>query len=55
MRQALLGDGRQTRPRARTRTGGDAPVKFLQATIWMFLSLPHMAEIMAPLRALMEH
>ena len=29
--------------------------KFLQATNWMRLSLPHMAEIVAPLRALMEH
>ena len=30
-------------------------MKFLQATNWMRLSLPHMAEIVAPLRALMEH
>ena len=27
MRQDLLGDGRQTRPRARTWTGGDAPTR----------------------------
>ena len=30
-------------------------MKFLQAMSWMRLSLPHMAEIVAPLRALMEH
>ena len=30
-------------------------MKFLQATNWMRLSLPHMAEVVAPLRALMEH
>ena len=30
-------------------------MKFLQATNWMCLSLPHMAEVVAPLRALMEH
>ena len=30
-------------------------MKFLQATNWMRSSLPHMAEIVAPLRALMEH
>ena len=30
-------------------------IKFLQATNWMRLSLPHMAEVVAPLRALMEH
>ena len=30
-------------------------MKFLQATNWMRLSLPHMAEIVAPLRALIEH
>ena len=30
-------------------------MKFLQATNWMRLSLPHMAEIVSPLRALMEH
>ena len=30
-------------------------MKFLQATNRMCLSLPHMAEIVAPLRALMEH
>ena len=29
-------------------------MKFLQATNWMRLSLPHMAEVVAPLRALME-
>ena len=30
-------------------------MKFLQATNWIRLSLPHMAEVVAPLRALMEH
>ena len=30
-------------------------MKFLQATNWMRLSLPYMAEIVAPLLALMEH
>ena len=30
-------------------------MKFLQATNWTRLSLPYMAEIVAPLRALMEH
>ena len=30
-------------------------INFLQATNWMRLSLPHMAEVVAPLRALMEH
>ena len=38
----------------RPKTLGEL-MKFLQATNWMRLSLPHMAEIMAPLRALMEH
>ena len=30
-------------------------MKFLQVTNWMRLSMPHMAETVAPLRALMEH
>ena len=30
-------------------------MKFIQATSWMRLSLPHVEEIVAPLRALMEH
>ena len=30
-------------------------MKFLQEKNWMRLSLPHMAEIVAPLQALMEH
>ena len=30
-------------------------MKFLQAANWMRLSLPHMAKVVAPLRALMEH
>ena len=30
-------------------------MKFLQATNWMRLSLPHIAEVVAPLRALMGH
>ena len=38
----------------RPKTVGEL-VKFRQATIWMRLSLPHMAEVVAPLQALMEH
>ena len=30
-------------------------MKFLQATNWMHLSLPHIAEVVAPLRALIQH
>ena len=38
----------------RSATVGEL-MKFLQATNWMRLSLPHMAEVVAPLRALVEH
>ena len=62
MRQDLLGDGRQTRPRARAWTGGDAPTRdggradeVSAGNKLDAFSVPHMAEIVAPLRALMEH
>ena len=63
VRQASLGGGRQTRHPGRVRKLVEIRrpetvcelMKFLNATNWIRLSLPHMAEIVVPLRALMEH
>ena len=62
VRQALLGDGRQTRPRARAWTGGDEPTRdggradevSAGDELGAFV-IPSETEIVAPLRALMEH
>ena len=60
MWKRLLGTFGEARPREPRAGGNEQPdpigelMEFLQAAKWMRLSLPNMAEVVAPLRGLME-